>query len=548
VSDIKIKETPVEDEQAQPILTHEKSLSQKIAHGSEARDILDQQMVMLGIQLVTQLNVLIKTSRIYERTNTALDKPVDAMLTLIKTMAHDQPVTLRLQNDFLFLGDSHLKVNAQQMAVATSIIDVLNTWKIGGMTFSLAAESKDLREFAALFVSFDPGNKTLEDLQKEIRARGIAGIDLEEQRQLQIRKGPGTAGNTGPGTAGNTGSGTAGNTGPGTAGNTGPDGTENADPKMQRKANARNAYAKVGGSVGTLTQSAREGGTVSFKQARRAIQNIIDLMVDDEASVLGLTTLRCHDQYTHNHSVNVSLLSIALANRAGYPKVELADLGLAALFHDMGKSTIPMEVLNKPGEFTDEDWVAMRNHPTEGVLSLSKMRGITNLPGRMAAASFEHHMNLDFSGYPKLTVPWTISLTGRILTIADCYDAMTSSRVYRREPMSPSKVLNMMLSKSGKSFDAVLLKLFVNCVGILPIGSLVMLDTNELAVVLKPAVDKANTERPFVRVITDPQGNSIDHGREIDLTEKNETGDFRDNIIRLIDNTEYKFDTSRYFV
>ena len=531
MSDIKIKEALVADEQAQPILTHEKSLSQKIAHGSEASDILDQQMVMLGIQLVTQLNVLIKTSRIYERTNAALDKPVDAMLTLIKTMAQDQPVTLRLQNDFLFLGNSHLKVNAQQMAVATSIIDALNAWKIGGMTFSLTVESKDLREFAALFVSLDPDNKTIEDLQKEITARGIVGIELEEQRQLQIRQGPGTAGGTGPGTAGNA----------------GPDGTGSTDLKVQRKMNAMNGYAKVAGSVGTLTQSSREGGTASFKQAKRAIQNIIDLMVDDEAAVLGLTTLRCHDQYTHNHSVNVSLLSIALANRVGYPKVELADLGLAALFHDMGKSTIPMEVLNKPGEFTDDDWVAMRNHPTEGVLSLSKMRGITNLPGRMAAASFEHHMNQDFSGYPKLTVPWTISLTGRILTIADCYDAMTSSRVYRREPMSPSKVLNMMLSKSGKSFDPVLLKLFVNCVGIIPIGSLVMLETSELAVVLKPAADKANGERPIVRVITDPQGNSVDHGREVDLTEKDETGDFRHNVIRLIDNTEYKFDTSRYF-
>lgn len=539
MSDIKIKEAPVADEQAQPILTHERSLSQKIASGSEASDILDQQMVMLGIQLVTQLNVLIKTSRIYERTNAALDKPVDAMLTLIKTMAQDQPVTLRLQNDFLFLGNSHLRVNAQQMAVATSIIDALNAWKIGGMIFSLTVESKDLREFAALFVSLDPDNKTIEDLQKEITARGIVGIELEEQRQLQIRQGPGTAGNIGPGTAGNT--------GPGTAGNTGPDGTGSADLKVQRKMNAMNGYAKVAGSVGTLTQASREGGTASFKQAKRAIQNIIDLMVDDEAAVLGLTTLRCHDQYTHNHSVNVSLLSIALANRVGYPKVELADLGLAALFHDMGKSTIPMEVLNKPGEFTDEDWVAMRKHPTEGVLSLSKMRGITNLPGRMAAASFEHHMNQDFSGYPKLTVPWTISLTGRILTIADCYDAMTSSRVYRREPMSPSKVLNMMLSKSGKSFDPVLLKLFVNCVGIIPIGSLVMLETSELAVVLKPAADKANGERPIVRVITDPQGNSVDHGREVDLTEKDETGNFRHNVIRLIDNTEYKFDTSRYF-
>jgi HD-GYP domain-containing protein (c-di-GMP phosphodiesterase class II) len=521
VSDSKVKETSVSDRQTQPLLTHEKSLSRKIASGSEAGDILDQQLAMLGIQLITQLNVLIKTSYIYDRTNAALDKPVATMLTLIKTLAHDHPITLRLQNDFLFLGDSHLKVSAQQMAVAISIIDTLNTWKIGGVTFSLAVESKDLREFAALFVSLDHNTKTLGDLRDEITRRGIAGIELEDPRQLAIKELSGTDGSTG------------------SAGD---------NLQQQRKMKAKNGYANVAGSIGSMTQSVREGGTVTFKQAKRAIQNIVDLMMDDEATVLGLTTLRCHDEYTHNHSVNVSLLSMALANRAGYPKVELADLGLAALFHDMGKSTIPMEVLNKPGEFTDDDWVAMRNHPTEGVLALSKLRGIANLPGRMAAASFEHHMNLDFSGYPKLTVPWTISLTGRILTIADCYDAMTSSRVYRREPMSPYKVLNMMFSKAGKAFDPVLLKLFVNCVGIIPIGSLVMLDTSELAVVLKPAVEKTDAERPLVRVITDTQGDPIDHGREIDLTEKDENGDFRHNIVRLIDNTEYKFDTSRYFV
>jgi HD-GYP domain-containing protein (c-di-GMP phosphodiesterase class II) len=540
VSDTKIKEPPAELGQSQPILIHEKSLSQKIARGSEARDILDQQMVMLGIQLVTQLNVLIKTSRIYERTNSALDKPVEAMLTLIKTMAHEQPVTLRLQNDFLFLGDSHLKVNAQQMAVATSIIDALNDLKIGGITFSLTVESKDLREFAALFVSLDPANKAIDDMRKEITARGIVGIELEEQRQLQIR--------TGIETAGGTGSGSTKGTGAGTPGNTGSDGTGSADQKVQRKMNAKNGYAKVAGSVGTLTQSSREGGSISFKQAKRAIQNIIDLMVDDETAVLGLTTLRCHDQYTHNHSVNVSLLSMALGNRVGYPKVDLAELGLASLFHDVGKCAISLDILNKPGEFTNEEWEIMRTHPTEGVLALIKLRGLSDVPARMAAASFEHHMNYDFSGYPKLAAPWTQSLSSRIVTIADCYDAMTSSRVYRREPMSPSKALNLMLSKSGKSFDAVLLKLFVNCVGIIPIGSLVMLETSELAVVLKPATDKAQAERPFVKIITDPQGNPIDDGREVDLTEKNEAGDFRHEISRLIDNTEYKFDTSRYFV
>lgn len=523
MNDPKGLQTPVGDDQSQPLLTHEKSLSQKIGHGSEAGDILDQQMVMLGFQLIIQLNTLIKTSRIHGRTNAALDKPVDTMLTLVHTLAHDQPVTLRLQNDFLFLGENHLKVSAQQMAVVSSIIDAMNKWKIGGLTFSSAVTSQHLREFAYLFVSLDPATKTVENFREELKRLQIASIELEDPRELALKEDLDASGSSANSAGG-------------------------SDPKSTHKAKSKTAYGQAGAAVGTLTQSVRDGGTLNFKQAKRAIQNIVDLMMQDEAALLGLTTLRCHDQYTHNHSVNVALLSIALANRVGYPKVELADLGLAALFHDMGKSTIPLEVLNKPGEFTEDEWAAMRNHPTEGVLSLTQSRGITNLPARMAAASFEHHMNLDYSGYPKLKTPWKLSLTGRILTIADCYDAMTSSRVYRREPMSPSKVLNIMFNKSGQSFDATLLKLFVNCVGIVPIGSLVVLDTDELAVVLKPAVEKTDGERPLVKVISDEHGNPIDNGPERDLTEKDDTGQYRYSIIRLIDTTEYKFDTSRYFL
>ena len=165
----------------------------------------------------------------------------------------------------------------------------------------------------------------------------------------------------------------------------------------------------------------------------------------------------------------------------------------------------------------------------------------------MAAAAFEHHMNYDFSGFPKLSVPWEQSLTGRILMIADCYDAMTSARVYRREPIAPGNALKMMFAKSGQSFDPVLLKLFVNCVGILPIGSLVLLDSNELAVVMRPSNNQKATERPWVKLVTDPGGSPID-GSEVDLEEKDSDGNYKRSIVRLVDNTEYKFDTSRYFV
>ena len=492
--------TPSSAPSTQPILTHEKSLTKKVAKGSEAGDIYDQQVLMLGAQLVTQISILLKMSRLHGRTNAALDNPVNSALTVIKTLAHDEPISIRLQNDFLFFGQRHLKVTAAQMPVFSTVIDTLNHWNIGGISFSNETTSRDIREFTFQLANFDASTSSISTLQAALEQSSVKGIDLEQRRVLR------------------------------------------------GKATAKTRYANAASAVGKLVQDSREKGTIGFKQAKRAIQSIVDLMMSDEASLLGLTTLRCHDQYTHNHSVNVSLLSMALGNRAGYPKVELADLGLAALFHDLGKTNIPMEVLNKPGEFTDDEWKMMRNHPTEGVLSLTSMRSITSLPGRMASASFEHHMNLDFSGYPKLNVPWKLSMTGRILMIADCYDAMTSSRVYRREPISPSKVLGFMLGKAGKSFDLTLMKLFMTCVGIIPIGSLVLLDTNELAVVLKPAADPADAEHPYVKIIMDTNGTAIENGREVDLHEKDESGEYRYNIIRLIDNTEYKFDTSRYFV
>ena len=494
---------------SQPLLTHERSLTAKIAKGSEAGDIYEQQVLMLGSQLVTQLSVLIKTARIHGPTNSALDLHVETILTVTKTLAHDEPVVIRLQNDFIFLGKKHLKVTSQLMLVFSTVIDTFNAWNIGAVSLAPAVSSQDIRTFVNLLAALDPQETAITCLQQSLRDNNVTAIEVEEGRSLS----------TGKATASRT-----------------------------ARAAAKHGYARTATAIDTLAKNVREGGGVGFKQAKRAIQNIVDLMMKDESALLGLTTLRCHDQYTHNHSVNVALLSMALGNRAGYPKTDLADLGLAALFHDMGKATIPLDVLNKPGEFTQDDWAQMRNHPTEGVLDLAKLRGLANLPGRMAAASFEHHMNLDFSGYPKLKSPWRLSLTGRILMIADCYDAMTSSRVYRREPISPSKVLDIMFKKSGRSFDPTLLKLFVNCVGIIPIGSLVMLDTNELAVVLKPAQNPSDAERPFVKVISNEQGTAIDNGQELDLTEKDEAGRYRHSIHRLIDNTEHKFDTGRYFV
>ena len=491
----------------EPILVHEKSLTEKVAKQSEAGDVVEQQILWLGTQLVTQLHVLIKTSRLHDPQNTMLDQPVNNILTIVKTLAKNEPVTIRVQSDFLFLGKHHLKSTVQLVAVFTGFIDSCNAWHIGALSLAPTVSSHDLREFGQLFVTLDHNNLSLADLRQQMVDRGVAGITLEENKVQDGR----------------------------------------VDQRSRTLNLAKGGYGAAAAAVGDLQRNIKGGGTISFKVAKRAIQNIVDLMSYDESALLGLTNLRCHDEYTHNHSVNVCVLAVALANRVGYPRVELADLGLAALFHDTGKISIPTEVLNKPGEFNEEEWRAMREHPSDGVLELTKARGITNLPGRMAAASFEHHMNCDSTGYPKLTMPWTHSLTGRILMLVDCYDAMTASRVYRRDPIPPERVLKLMLAKGGQAFDPVLLKLFVTCVGILPIGSLVLLDTKELAVVTRAANHKKDPERPWVKVITDPEGQPIE-GPEVDLTEMDGAGQPKRSILRLVDNTKYHFDIGRYFV
>ena len=293
---------PIEYDKTQPILEHEKSLSQKVGYSSEAGNILNQHMAVLGFQLLTQLNTLIKTSRIHGRTNAALDKPVETMLTLIQSLAHDRPVTLRLQNDFLFLGDSHLKVTPQQMLVLSSVIDAMNMWKFGGLTFTAATSSNDLREFAALFATLDPISKSVDEFRHELAALNVTNITIENPRALALTD----------------------------------ESASDLDPKIRKKVRMKSAYGKVSDAAGNLTQAARDGGTLSFKHAKRAIQNIVDLMMQDEPAMMGFTTLRCHDQYTQKHSVNVALLSVALANRVGFSKPELADIGLAALFTTWG--------------------------------------------------------------------------------------------------------------------------------------------------------------------------------------------------------------------
>ena len=159
------------------------------------------------------------------------------------------------------------------------------------------------------------------------------------------------------------------------------------------------------------------------------------------------------------------------------------ELGLAALFHDVGKTNIPKEVLNKPGKFDDDDWKIMKRHPFYGAREILLSKGVDETSIQSAIVALQHHMHCNLSGYPQVNEAPGIDIMTKIVSIADQYDAMTSSRVYSRIPRPPDGALRIMMENGGSQLDPTLMKLFVNLIGVYPIGSLVLLNTREMGLV-----------------------------------------------------------------
>jgi HD-GYP domain-containing protein (c-di-GMP phosphodiesterase class II) len=289
----------------------------------------------------------------------------------------------------------------------------------------------------------------------------------------------------------------------------------------------------------------RAGERINIKRAKRIVESMVDLILSEEELLLGMTAIKDYDEYTYHHSVNVSILSVAIGQRLGLGKKALMELGLVALFHDLGKTEIPPEILNKPSKFTEEEWAIMKKHPLVGTRAVLRMKGFDETSIRAAIVAFEHHIHHDHTGYPKVMKIEDLDLYSRIVSIADQYDGMTSSRVYSRVPMPPDKALKLMLQRTGPQLDPLLMKFFVNIVGVYPAGTLVVLDTGELGIV--HSSNASSPERPKVIIITDNEGNRVP-STLVDLTERSPSGNYLRSIKKTLDNNKYKINLAEFML
>jgi HD-GYP domain-containing protein (c-di-GMP phosphodiesterase class II) len=297
-----------------------------------------------------------------------------------------------------------------------------------------------------------------------------------------------------------------------------------------------------------VINSVRMGRTPNIKKVKRVVQSIVDQILNEETSLVGLTTIRDYDEYTFQHSVNVCIFAVALGRRLGLGKLQLYDLGLAALFHDIGKSRVPLDVLNKASGLTDVEWRQISAHPWLGVLSLFQVRGTQELPYRSVVVAMEHHMKNDLTGYPRAIRPRQLSIYSKIVAVADAFDAATSRRVYKTVAMNPAEVLRELRDQKRRGMDTVVVKAFINLTGIYPVGTLVVLDTFELGIVQAVNPIPEMLSRPIVRVISDSVGNLTHPGTTVDLADRNEAGAFLRTIVKTEDPERFGVRVGDYFV
>ncbi|MCP9473462.1 MAG: HD-GYP domain-containing protein [Nitrospira sp.] len=278
---------------------------------------------------------------------------------------------------------------------------------------------------------------------------------------------------------------------------------------------AKEVYRAAKAVIRGAMQDVRLGRAVNMEAVDRVVSDMAESVLRNLDALTSLSRLKRFDEYTFYHSVNTSLLAMSLGRDLGFTKSELHQIGVGALLHDIGKTKIPNELLNKPGRFSPDEMELMKQHVLRGVEILSNLTGLAEAHAKPA---LEHHERVDGTGYPFGRSKDEISRFGLMASIVDIYDAITSDRCYHRgRPPHDALQYLYLLSLKGH-LDAGLVQRFIRVVGVYPVGSLVELNTGEVAVVRR--VHREAPLAPHVIIVKSASNVLLSKPIECDLREE----------------------------
>jgi HD-GYP domain-containing protein (c-di-GMP phosphodiesterase class II) len=464
----------------------------------------------LGRALVIACHAAFQSLRIYPIENATVQKALEEVHRVIrKLLDREGVIELRRVGDFLFINDARLRLDLSDYAAFSYLHAVLARHGIGQIDFEPGIDRAHLAPFLALLLHDTTGGDPFERFLERLAATPARFITLQPAHVAE------------------------------------------EDPEQVEHARevAKRTYFQSVHVAREVLTDARMGRAVNMRRVKRAVQSIVDQVLNNETAMLEMTALRDHDEYTFTHSVNVCIFSVVLGQKLGIEKVQLYELGLGALFHDIGKQRIDAAIINKPGALDAFEWEQMQRHPVEGLLMLFSMRGLTEIPYRAMLLAYEHHMKRDQTGYPQNRRPRQPTLFSRIVATVDGFDAATSSRSYQKQPFPPDEVLREMRDNPIRGCDPVLVKAFINVTGVYPVGTVAILDTFEMAVVTARNPDPKRIHQPLVRIISDAFGMTLGEPIAVDLAEVDPaTGTFRRRIVKTVDPEQYAIRVGDYFL
>jgi len=465
-----------------------------------------------GRELLVAFYAALRSLKLYPLENEAVQRTLDELAHSAKALLKvEEELELRLSGEFIFVNSTRLRLDLDNYASFSHVLSTLRHSGVGVVRIDEDVDRRQWQVFISLLLSAatrEAGASRLYELQQAMAQSKVTHIEVDSPIESE----------------------------------------EDVEDEERAKEVAKRTYEQSVAVTKEVVSSIRMGRSASVKKVKRAVQGIVDQVLNNETSLMGLTTIRDYDEYTFTHSVNVCIFSVAIGRRLGLTKLQLYDLGLAALFHDVGKSRVPVEMLNKPGSLNEDEWRVIQAHPWLGVLTLFGLRGYGEVPYRGMIVAFEHHMKTDLTGYPKTLRNRKLSVFSKIVAVADGFDAATTRRAYQTTPIQPDQVLREMWTNPRRGLDPVLVKAMINLLGVYPVGTCVILDTYEVGIVHAANSDISQLARPMVRVVGTSEGAVLRPGHLVDLAETGPDGNFKRTIIKVTDPAKYGINPADYFV
>jgi putative nucleotidyltransferase with HDIG domain len=449
--------------------------------------------------------------QIYELDNNAVKRSVkELIVTLQKLFRLDERAFLRISSEYLTLNDERITVDPQSFGTFQYIMDEMKKREVESIEFFPGVTEQAIGTFLKILFDLEDGEEPFDRLEEKLKHAQIQHIIISQLIEMEryLR-------------------------------------SDTVDQQNIKRESNRIFFRTVA-LMKDLVKGIERQHTIQVKKAKRLTQQMVDIIQTDESIFLGLASIKNFDEYTFAHSVNVSILSMAMGDQLRLRKSDIARLGLAALFHDLGKVYIPVNIVNNPNRLEGHDWDLMKYHTVFGIKELSKVKSFNEMVDAMYV-SLQHHVHYDMNGYPQKRDGWDLKLFSRIVTIADYYDAMTSPRVYRPNPLYPEKVLRFIIMKSGTIFDPLLAKVFIQTMGFYPVGTMVELSTGMQGIVIRQNQGPRFLRRPVVKLFSSVSGEN-DEETLIDCSQKRVDGTYPHSIAKILHTGEYDAEKETQFL